>query len=97
MPQGLQLWDASGNLILDTSTGIGRHTGTADIGVSPSSGTITVPGYASGAAVWFLTTFSQTLGHPPTIYDFGEGSYGVSGADISWTSYGPQKIVYGVY
>lgn len=95
MPQGLQLWDASGNLMLDTSMGIGRHTGTQDIG--PGTGTISVPGYASPANVWYIATASVTLGHPSSLATYGEGYFGVSGGDISWDTEEPMKIVYGVY
>jgi hypothetical protein len=98
MPAGLLIQDASGNVVLDTTTSLGRHTGTQEIGVSPTfTGTISVPGYASPATVWFMSTFSITLGHPPTIYDFGEGFFSVSGGDITWEAYGTQKILYGVY
>lgn len=42
MPQGLQTWDESGNLILDVSQYLGRILAIVDIPAS-SSGTITVP------------------------------------------------------
>lgn len=97
MPQGLQIWDASGNLILDTSSSVGRQTGAQTVGPSPTSGTITVPGYASGATVWYIAPYSMTLGDPPTPLDIEVGTYSVSGADISWEAYDATRIIYGVY
>jgi|694.fasta_scaffold00761_45 hypothetical protein len=97
MPQGLQIWDASGNLIFDTSSSIGRQTGAQTVGPSPSSGTITVPGYDTGATVWYIAPFSMTLGDPPTILDFDTVTYTVSGANISWQAFDAIRIIYGVY
>lgn len=97
MPQGLQIWDALGNLILDTSSSIGRQTGAQTIGTDPYSGTITVPGYASGATVWYIAPFSMTLGDPPDPFNFELGTYSVSGGDIIWEAYQSTRIIYGVY
>jgi hypothetical protein len=51
----------------------------------------------SGDTVWFISTFSLTLGDPPTILEFGEGFFSVSAGVITWEAYGTQKILYGVY
>lgn len=46
MPAGLQVWDGSGNIMLDTSTIIGRTLGIID--ASASSGSANVPGLDQG-------------------------------------------------
>ena len=98
MPAGLQIMDASSNVMLDTTKSIGRITGSAVIGDDPFTGTITVPGYASPATVWFFAQFDTgSLGDPPNLLDFGAGSYSISGGVITWEAYTPTKIVYGVY
>jgi hypothetical protein len=99
MPAGLQIFDGSSNILLDTSTSISRHTGTSDIGPSPATGTISVPGWATGANVYYIPMYSVgTLGHPPNPFDFGLGAYTVSGGNtINWETYAATKIVYGVY
>jgi len=105
MPAGLQIMNASGNILLDTTSFIGRQTGAANIPTSGPTytGTISVPGYASGATVWYVATFSGgTLGPPPGITgDFYDPTIiSVSGGTISWEAYagvGEVKLIYGVY
>lgn len=97
MPQGLQIWDASGNLILDTSSSVGRQTGAQTIGTDPYTGTITVSGYTSSTTIWYIAPISMTLGDPPTIFDIAAGNFSVSGSNISWEIYDPTRIIYGVY
>lgn len=94
MPQGLQIFDASGNVLLDTSTSIGRQTGSGDIGDSPYSGTITVPGTSTGTNIWWVATADTGLGDPPTDID---AIISTSSTQISWAAQGSRKIIYGVY
>jgi hypothetical protein len=56
-----------------------------------------VPGYDTGATVWYIAPFSMTLGDPPTILDFDTVTYTVSGANISWQAFDAIRIIYGVY
>jgi len=80
MAAGLQVWDASGNLILDTSTIVGRIIGIID--ASASSGSATVAGLDQGTpfAIPQLTQSSSVL--------YGTNTYPnctFSGTTVSWT------------
>lgn len=83
--------------MLDTTKSIGRVTGTVTIGTDPFTGTFTVPGYSGATVIWFIAQFSTTLGDPPAMLTFGEGSYSVAGDVVSWEAYWPSVVVYGVY
>ena len=99
MAYGLRIKDASGNILLDTSTQVGRLTGSQTIGDDPYSGTINVPGYlGTGDAVWYYVPYIGTLGDPPSAISFGSpGIFSVSGGVISWEVYQPLTIYYGLY
>ena len=87
MGQGLQIWDASGNLIFDTPDRIGRIVGSVatTAGVSGSV-TFTIP--TGCTPFWFSTTASQINGTP---------NISVSGGTISWSGGGATTIFYGYY
>ena len=99
MPQGLQVWDASGNLILDTSTRLGRILGWADIGGYPYSGSIALPTIEAGAQV-FVTVYNPIS----IVTPYWASVYvAVVGSNIDWsvdvTSFGDGtlRLIYGVY
>lgn len=102
MPAGYQQWDASGNLILDTSTIVGRFFGKINIGGAGSAktGSVTNAKFSQGTPFYVAV---NTLGVDV------EG-YGVvitfSGNTMTWTypqagNTGPERpnatIVYGVH
>ena len=91
MPQGLQIWDSSGNLVFDTNTAAGRVLGIADI-TATTSGSASNAGFATGTAFWFFQTKT-------TSYFTEVPSITLSGTTLSWdnTSGTNAFLMYGVY
>jgi len=93
MGQGLQIWNASGGLVLDTSHRLTRVLGSFESGTS--DGSLTSPGFSQGTP-WHVRLTSQLGYTAPTIT--------VSGNTLSW-SFGNVAaefrrsafIIYGVY
>lgn len=89
MAVGIQVWDASGNLIMDTPTRMGRVLGITASGTS--GGSVTNSGFSTGTpfAVYVPTGgFTGVFGNlVPTF----------SGTTMSWGVSDAGNIVYGVY
>lgn len=85
MPQGLQVFDASGNIIMDISDRVGRVLGILRIPAGASS-SLTLSGYTNGQVFaafqrdnsFVLDESGQQLGSVPNIT--------VSGGTITWVS-----------
>ena len=93
MSQGLQLWDASGNLILDTSMRLGRVLNVVDLS-GATDGSEENAGLLTGTPFWMVTFLGSFATYMPTI--------SVVGDDISWAFGGKgsgnsYKLVYGVF
>lgn len=92
MPAGLQVFDASGNLVTNITDRIGRVLGTIETGTS--NGSVTgVSGFSTGTPFKMCVTLSGLGYYMPTVT--------ISGTTLSWTfpSGGQSEciIVYGVY
>lgn len=76
MPQGLQVFDASGNIIVDTSTALGTVLGTHSfVGAAlNTSDSISVSGFALGTP--FFSMYQSGAGLAPTVT--------TSGTTLSW-------------
>lgn len=87
MPQGLQVWNASGQLIVDTNSPSGVIIGvhTFNGAAAGAGGSISVPQLALGTPFWVLRGSW-----------FVDPSISVSGTTISWTftQFVPSSIVY---
>jgi len=92
MAQGLQIFDAAGNLTIDVGSSLGRLLGSLDTG--GNSGTHDEAAFNDG--IPFFHVIPQAEGRPPTVY--------VSGITLVWTysdtpSYYPNvpvTIVFGI-
>lgn len=60
MVAGLQIWDAAGALVLDTSTRVGTLVGSVD--TKGVNGSLTVPATLAGAALFFARQTRFPLG-----------------------------------
>jgi predicted GTPase len=90
MPQGLQVMDASGNIIFDTNTVAGRIIGTVDITAS-TAGSVTSSGFSTGTPFWVF--------QPKTTAYFSRApSVTISGNTLSWDNTAETTFVltYGV-
>lgn len=76
MPSGVQIWDSSGNLIVDITDRLMRIHATVSISSANSSGSTTVSTLGQGDFIYFFLT--STLGGSPTI--------SLSGTTVSWTA-----------
>lgn len=95
MPQGLQVWDASGNLIGDVTDYYGRVTNVVDIPASTSSSTtISVP--ASGTQTQMLLPTSGTF-TPGDVTD--APTISIVGTTLSYTNSSAKgfKLIMGVW
>lgn len=92
MPQGLQVWDASGNSILDTSMRLGRVLGVRTLTGGTNSSHVDA-GLSTGTPFWIVTSLTAPNIKQPDV--------SVAGTTISWTwaagSSGDWRLVYGVY
>ena len=107
MPSGLQVWDAAGNLTLDTTMLIGRILGSSPVAAGQLSGTISHPAFSTGTPfgipfVGFSTTgmdISPSLSLP--IISFAGGSLSWTRAAVGGSSSSeglPAGVIYyGVY
>ena len=95
MAQGLQVWDASGNLAIDTSGSLGTVAGSVAYG--NTNGSVTIPEFSMGRPLWFvLPGAGGSSVYQPNI--------SVSGNTLSWSwtvpgsaSNPPGVIAYGFY
>lgn len=93
MPAGLQVWDASGNLVLDVSDPISRLSGTVSIPAG-STGSVTVPNAYQGS-IWYAVLVNGGSTYSPVV--------SISGSTISWvpsplfTPAVDAILLYGVY
>lgn len=103
MPQGLQCWDASGNLTVDITTRLTRVLGSQTI-ASGASGTITHAGFSTGT-IWFLlfAGSSTATGYCPVI-TVNNTTHQITYAPLTYqnsdgdpVSAPAVTIVYGVY
>lgn len=94
MAQGLQVWDASGNLIVDTGDALGKVLGVATI-TAGTDGSVTNAGFALGDPFWQCVSQATYGTHQPT-FSFSAGTN-----TLSWAWEGRSgvdcKLVYGVY
>ena len=95
MPQGLQIFNAGGDLILDVTDRLTRVLGEFETGTS--SGSVSNPNLSSGTP-WFTM---RDLGKYEMLSE-ASCSVSINSSSISWTfgSSGTKtnkKIVYGVY
>lgn len=93
MPQGLQIWDAAGSIILDTTDNTGFVLGVLDFTSVAQSGNITDANFANGTPFYFgQGDLSNSLAIPNISF---------SGTTMTWTAnaYAPYNgfIYYGVY
>lgn len=93
MAQGLKVWDASGNVVLDTSTRVGRLLGS--VAVNTATGSVMNADFAQGTVLWFLVPIGTggAQQYPAVSYSSGTTTLSWSGAFTSATF----QLWYGVY
>jgi hypothetical protein len=94
MAEGLQVFDSSGNKILDVSDSLTKYLYVATVG--PGNGSVTVSGL-SGGRPWFTAyrLSSSTVAYLAPIFS-------ISGTTVSWTYAGssnqaPMRLFVGIY
>lgn len=88
MPQGLQIWDASGNLIVDTTSRLARIIDSVTITSSNMSGSVNNARLAEGEGFYFLAGSNDNM---PTV--------SFSGTTMTWTQFATGwvgRLFYGV-
>lgn len=86
MGAGLQVWNASGQLIFDTPDRMGRIVGSATTGTSAGSLNFPIPAGCTG--FWFASGIPGIGGMP---------SISLSGGTLSWTAAANTTIFYGYF
>ena len=96
MPQGLQVWDANGNLTFDTNYGVSRIIGSMFI--SGSAGSSPIPFLGTGSnllAFWASNNFGNMGdGGWPQLYITGNNTLNWSGLFISSDQF-PREVIIG--
>lgn len=94
MPQGLQIWNASGNLIFDTNDRFGKFLGTTTI-LAGVNGSVTDAAFGLGQFFFMVTPLTTYPTFRPTM-TFNSGTN-----TLSWDWQGRPGVncalVYGVY
>jgi hypothetical protein len=110
MPAGMLVWDASGNLVVDTTTFLGRYLGQASIG--SGTGTIVNDQFTTGVP-WCIPVLenassinvSNTFGFADSNLWLSAPTFSFSGNTLTWTrvslslgnnSYPSCTLIYGV-
>lgn len=92
MAQGLQVYDASSNLIMDIGTSIGRILGSTVTTASTSGSVTGVSGFSDGVGWYCVVPISANF------TGISAPVVSISGTTISWTAVSTSvTIVYGVY
>lgn len=91
MPQGLQIWNASGVLTLDTSTKVGRVHGVISTVGSGSASSQNIPSLAIGTPFFLVEQI-------PFTGSYDRVTVSISGTTISWGAYSTGfNLYYGTY
>lgn len=96
MPQGLQVFDASGNLMVDVSNRLTRIMGIVSTGQVTDS--ITVPEFLTDGDPWFCIHNYQRDYEPPEVWVDGDTlnwSYALPDPLAAFRA--PCDIIYGTY
>jgi len=94
MAHGLRVWDAAGNLIVDTSQRHGTILGVLTI-TGGVDGSVTDAGFAQGEPLWMCTALASYATYNPAFsFDAGLNRLSWSWGGRSGTN---QKLVYGVF
>jgi hypothetical protein len=91
MPQGLQVWNAAGQLTLDTGTRISRLHGS--FLTTSGAGSIILPSLAQGDPFFLLTVPSFN----PSDNNYARPTITRSGTTISWTGGVVCRVFYGAF
>lgn len=99
MPQGLQIFDAQGNTLVDTNTRIGTVLGQVNIGTT--NGYVANAAFSNGTPFWFLVSEWTTFPDRVPKISVSQVS-GVWRLNWTWPVSGysgnaPCRMVYGVY
>ena len=94
MPQGLQVFDAAGNLTCDITDRLSRILGIVDIAAG-ASGNLTNAGFSQGTGYWICVSRTGSGGYFNVVPRFA-----LSGNTLSWVTDGlPTKacrLIYGI-
>jgi len=88
MGVGLQVWDASGNLIFDTPDRVGRIVGSFTTSGTNGTQTFTVPAGCTG--FWFVNA-------PATVFGTDLPNVTIGGGTLTWACKAGVTIYYGCY
>ena len=79
MPAGLQLWDANGNMTLDTTDRLTQFLG--QVGVGTGAGSVSVPQTGAGNKIWgYFIPDTMDVGTRGSLPIFS-----IDSSSISWT------------
>lgn len=97
MTQGLQVFDANGNLIVDITDSLAKIVGTINIAAG-TSGSVSVPAQVGGTRVYVVKLASTPIGPVSNGPSNKRTEVTISGNTISWTA-GRDAVVlrYGVF
>ena len=96
MPQGIEVIDAAGVLVVSTTSRLGKVLGSTTVS---ANGSVSVPGFAQGTGFFVNMPASASDTYPNNFDRAGNGSASISGTTLSWsgTSWQQRSIVYGVF
>jgi hypothetical protein len=97
MPQGLQVWDASGNIVMDTTTWCSQVLGSVALGSNHGAGSVVDANLALGRPFFFVQEADSAKATDAT----GNANWmtvSVSGTTLNYAAgQNAAVIVYGIY
>lgn len=101
MAHGLRIWDALGNLTMDTSTRMSRLLGAYTIPTGSATGSFSDAGFAQGTPWWSMVGGAILVGGPTASYFNITPQVSVTGNVLSWDWASLPRsdviLLYGVY
>lgn len=97
MARGLQIWDASGALLVDTSTWMSQVLGNFTLAAPHNAGSLNVPALSKGRPYVIVLPQEGNLGAEPAGNPVAN-TVTISGTTINWSAspYAAQ-VIYGIY
>lgn len=97
MAAGLQVWDASGNLLIDTTTWCGQILGNFTLAAPHSAGSLSDGNLTLGRPFAFLLPNDGNNGSKAAGNPQGQ-TVTISGSTLSWSASDQAcQVIYGVY
>ena len=97
MPQGLQVFNPDGSILLDTNTWVSQILGNVSLAANHAAGSLNDANFTRGRPFYFVLMQEGNQGSTPTGNPVNK-IVSVSGTTLSWNAGAiPAQIIYGIF